>query len=636
MKNVLTETEFTKIRTIISQTAISDKGKAAILARKPATQINTVRSWLKETEEAMTILASGQHIPLMGLAQIGHLTQKITKGQILEPSELTEYSDFLRSFQLIQKLFQKNAYQVPTLFAYSQQLGDFSEITKEITGMVNGTRLNSDSSRQLRKTRNQVQKIEGEIEAALQKYLRNATTQKYLQERLILKKGDRYTLPVKAEFQNKINGTIIEKSNKGTTVFVEPSNVARLNEKLILAQAEEVAEVYQLLAYLTGLLAVAQEKIVYSLETVVELDIIFARAKYSRNIDGVKMAVNNEEILHLSKVTHPLLGDKAVPLSVSLGTDARGLIITGPNAGGKTVVLKTLALTCLLTAFGVLVHHDGTSNIAVFNEILIDIGDQQDMENALSTFSGHMQNIAEILRHSKRNTLVLLDEIGSGTEPNEGAALGIAIMEQMYQNGALVVATTHYGEIKDFALAHEDFKTAAMAFDAQTLTPKYQLLMNEVGSSNAFWIAEKMQLQKDVIDRSRQLLKQKDYAGKKRVFKKIGQVQTQRPTLPQFEKGDRVFSSATNKTVLFYEAEGEEGIVYADDKFFKVPLRRLRLEMAAEKLYPLDYDVESLFHDFHEEKFKKDLVRGSKKAHKQLRKMEKARRETGGNSNNSF
>lgn len=627
MKNVLTETEFTKIRTIISQTAISDKGKAAILARKPATQINTVRSWLKETEEAMTILASGQHIPLMGLAQIGHLTQKITKGQILEPSELTEYSDFLRSFQLIQKLFQKNAYQVPTLFAYSQQLGDFSEITKEITGMVNGTRLNSDSSRQLRKARNQVQKIEGEIEAALQKYLRNATTQKYLQERLILKKGDRYTLPVKAEFQNKINGTIIEKSNKGTTVFVEPSNVARLNEKLILAQAEEVAEVYQLLAYLTGLLAAAQEKIVYSLETVVELDIIFARAKYSRNIDGVKMAVNDEEILHLSNVTHPLLGDKAVPLSVSLGTDARGLIITGPNAGGKTVVLKTLALTCLLTAFGVLVHHDGTSNIAVFNEILIDIGDQQDMENALSTFSGHMQNIAEILRHSKRNTLVLLDEIGSGTEPNEGAALGIAIMEQMYQNGALVVATTHYGEIKDFALAHEDFKTAAMAFDAQTLTPKYQLLMNEVGSSNAFWIAEKMQLQKDVIDRSHQLLKQKDYAGKKRVFKKIGQVQTQRPTLPQFEKGDRVFSSDTNKTVLFYEAEGEEGIVYADDKFFKVPLRRLRLEMAAEKLYPLDYDVESLFHDFHEEKFKKDLVRGSKKAHKQLRKMEKARRE---------
>lgn len=627
MKNVLTETEFTKIRTIISQTAISDKGKAAILARKPATQINAVRSWLKETEEAMTILASGQHIPLMGLAQIGHLTQKITKGQILEPSELTEYSDFLRSFQLIQKLFQKNAYQVPTLFAYSQQLGDFSEITKEITGMVNGTRLNSDSSRQLRKARNQVQKIEGEIEAALQKYLRNATTQKYLQERLILKKGDRYTLPVKAEFQNKINGTIIEKSNKGTTVFVEPSNVARLNEKLILAQAEEVAEVYQLLAYLTGLLAVAQEKIVYSLETVVELDIIFARAKYSRNIDGVKMAVNDEEILHLSNVTHPLLGDKAVPLSVSLGTDARGLIITGPNAGGKTVVLKTLALTCLLTAFGVLVHHDGTSNIAVFNEILIDIGDQQDMENALSTFSGHMQNIAEILRHSKRNTLILLDEIGSGTEPNEGAALGIAIMEQMYQNGALVVATTHYGEIKDFALAHEDFKTAAMAFDAQTLTPKYQLLMNEVGSSNAFWIAEKMQLQKDVIDRSRQLLKQKDYAGKKRAFKKIGQVQTQRPTLPQFEKGDRVFSSATNKTVLFYEAEGEEGIVYADDKFFKVPLRRLRLEMAAEKLYPLDYDVESLFHDFHEEKFKKDLVRGSKKAHKQLRKMEKARRE---------
>lgn len=626
MKNVLTETEFTKIRNLISQTAISDKGKETILKRDPATQIHTVRNWLEETQEAMTILASGQHIPLMGLTQIGHLTQKVSKGQILEPSELTEYSDFLRSFQLIQKLLQKNSYQVPNLFAYSQQLGDFTEITREITGMVNGTRLNSDSSRQLRKARNQVQKIEGEIETALQKYLRNGTTQKYLQERLILKKGERYTLPVKAEFQNKIAGTIIERSNKGTTVFVEPSNIARLNEKLILAQAEEVAEVYQLLAYLTGLLAASQDKISYSLEIVVELDIIFARAKYSRSIDGVKIAVNDEEILHVSNVTHPLLGKNAVPLSVSLGKDARGLIITGPNAGGKTVVLKTLALTCLLTAFGVLVHHDGNSNIAIFKEILIDIGDQQDMENALSTFSGHMQNIAEILRHTKRQTLVLLDEIGSGTEPNEGAALGIAIMEQMYQNGALVVATTHYGEIKDFALAHEDFKTAAMAFDAKTLTPKYQLLMNAVGSSNAFWIAEKMQLQKDVIDRSRQLLQQKEYGGKKREFKNISQGNASRPKLPQFQKGDRVVAPE-NVTALFYEADGEEGILYSNNEFFSVPLRRLHLEMAAEKLYPLDYDVESLFHDFHEEKFKRDLTRGSKKAHHKLRKMEKARRE---------
>lgn len=626
MKNVLTETEFTKIRTLISQTAISDKGKETILKRDPATQIHTVRNWLEETQEAMTILASGQHIPLMGLTQIGHLTQKVSKGQILEPSELTEYSDFLRSFQLIQKLLQKNSYQVPNLFAYSQQLGDFTEITREITGMVNGTRLNSDSSRQLRKARNQVQKIEGEIETALQKYLRNGTTQKYLQERLILKKGERYTLPVKAEFQNKIAGTIIERSNKGTTVFVEPSNIARLNEKLILAQAEEVAEVYQLLAYLTGLLAASQDKISYSLEIVVELDIIFARAKYSRSIDGVKIAVNDEEILHVSNVTHPLLGKNAVPLSVSLGKDARGLIITGPNAGGKTVVLKTLALTCLLTAFGVLVHHDGNSNIAIFKEILIDIGDQQDMENALSTFSGHMQNIAEILRHTKRQTLVLLDEIGSGTEPNEGAALGIAIMEQMYQNGALVVATTHYGEIKDFALAHEDFKTAAMAFDAKTLTPKYQLLMNAVGSSNAFWIAEKMQLQKDVIDRSRQLLQQKEYGGKKREFKNISQDNASRAKLPQFQKGDRVVAPE-NVTALFYEADGEEGILYSNNEFFSVPLRRLHLEMAAEKLYPHDYDVESLFHDFHEEKFKRDLTRGSKKAHHKLRKMEKARRE---------
>ncbi|WP_368251728.1 endonuclease MutS2, partial [Enterococcus sp. 2201sp1_2201st1_B8_2201SCRN_220225] len=432
------ETGFDQIIAEIKGNIISDFAKKDFDNRRPTNNLQTAQKRLTETKEAMVLLSSGQHVPFMGMRTIEHLTSKIERGMVLEAGELTEYSDFLRSFRLIKQLFEKNQYQTPTLHRYTAGLGDFTEVCEAITQAINGAHVKDESSRGLRKVRSRIHKLESGINQTLEKHLKNPTTAKYLQDRLVIEKEGRQTLPVKAEFQSKINGTIIERSSRGTTVFIEPTGVSKNNDALILARGEETGEIYQILAGLTGLIADKLTEIGYSREIIGELDIIFARGKYSRRIEGKPVAVNDQEVLHLDHLYHPLLGLQAVPLTVSLGEKSRGLIITGPNAGGKTLVLKTVALACLCAASGILLKHGGNSQVPILQEIFIDIGDQQNLDNALSTFSAHMDNVAQILRQTKPASLVLLDEIGSGTEPKEGAALGIAIMEELYLKGALV------------------------------------------------------------------------------------------------------------------------------------------------------------------------------------------------------
>lgn len=318
-----------------------------------------------------------------------------------------------------------------------------------------------------------------------------------------------------------------------------------------------------------------------------------------------------------------------IPLDFELGKKNRGLVITGANAGGKTVVLKTIGLFSLMAMFGLQVPAEEGTELAVFDEIFVDIGDQQNIENALSTFSGHMQNIAKILRKIKRNTLVLLDEVGSGTEPNEGAALAVAIMEAMYMQGALIVATTHYGEIKKFANDHEDFIPAAMAFDREALKPKYLLRVGETGESQALWIAKKMNMPETLIQKAQLYIQHKEYQRKKKEFKveKLKET-TVVEEKKRFSKGDRVFSTIHQKEALVYEDTNDEKItIYLNKELITVPRKRVILKTPAEQLYPIGYELDQLFIDFQTRKREKDLARGSKKAHKQLLKEAQERRE---------
>lgn len=629
------QTQFQKIKEEVAKLCLSSYGKKILWARQPSPQLATVETWQTETAEAKIILNSNQHVPFMGLTQLEQITNQLEKGFILEAHELIDFADFLRSGRLIRQFFEKNQFQTPLLFQYSSSLPDFIQIEEAIYSSIQHSQVSSDASRELRRTRKQIAETEKEIESKLQKFLHHPDNRSKIQDMLVIRKGDVYTIPIKSSFKNQLSGTIIEESHKGTTAFIEPIVVQKLNQRLQELNASEAAEEYQILAYLTGLLAENFEMIRYSIDAIVELDVIFARGKFSRNTNGQSVKINKEERISIKHFLHPLL-DSPVPLTVQIGGEQpRGLTITGPNAGGKTVVLKSVGLATLMTMFGLQIQADSESELAIFDQIFVDIGDQQSLENALSTFSGHLHNLSGLLSQAKRHTLVLLDEIGSGTEPTEGAALAIAILESFYQKGSLIISTTHYGEIKNFSQAHEDFTTAAMAFDAATLTPKYQLLMGETGESNALWIAQKMHLDQKIITKARQYMTAKNYQLNKETFT-IKNKNAKTIPVTNFQQGDRVKVNDTGMIGLVYQVNEQEQqvSVYTNQTYHWIAKKRLTLLNKADDLYPENYDLTQLFTDFQTRKKDKDLLRGSKKSHKELRQEAQNRKKTIKNLNN--
>lgn len=620
------KTQFNEIKVQLSSYAISSFGKKRIENTQPHSKLSVVEKRLTETTEAKKLLDSSLHVPFMGLQSIEHITNQLEKGFVLTPQELLEYADFLRSLRLIRQFFEKNQTVAPLLNRYGQGLNDFNEIEEEIYQVIRNGRIIDDASRELRRARRDIAETQDKIQELLKKFIRQ--NKEKLQEAIITKRNDVFTVPIKSAYKKQVKGTIIELSSKGTTAYIEPSNVSRWNEQLVYHKMIEEAEVYQILATLTGLLAEALPLIQQNIEIIAEFDHIFARGKFSRELKGITPEINSDGYIHLVSATHPLINN-AVPLDLTIGEDYRGLTITGPNAGGKTVVLKTVALMSLMTMIGLQIPAKEGTEIAIFDQIFVDIGDAQSIENALSTFSGHMQNISEILRKTHKNSLILLDELGSGTEPNEGAALAIAIMEEFHQKGSILITTTHYGEIKRFAEQHPDFITAAMDFDAEHLTPKYRLLIGQTGESNALWIAKKMAISEQIITKAQNYFNDRSYDLEKKSFKTKTKKQPTAAYEMSYYKGDKVFLLEQQKAALVYqEIPFTENVkVFLDNTFIEVPKRRMKLEFRASELYPADYELENLFEDFHTRKERRDIDRGSKKAQRKLRKEALQRRQ---------
>ncbi|MBO0453879.1 endonuclease MutS2 [Candidatus Enterococcus murrayae] len=621
-----TKTQFNEIKQQLSSYAISSFGKKLIANTQPHSKLSVVEKRLTETTEAKHLLDSNLHVPFMGLQSIEHITNQLEKGFVLTPQELLEYADFLRSLRLIRQFFEKNQSIAPLLNRYGQGLNDFNEIEEEIYQVVRNGRIIDDASRELRRARRDIAETQDKIQELLKKFIRQ--NKEKLQEAIITKRNDIFTVPIKSAYKKQIKGTIVELSSKGTTAYIEPSSVSRWNEQLTYHKMVEESEVYQILATLTGLLAEALPLIQQNIEIIAEFDHIFARGKFSRELKGVTPKINADGYIHLVSATHPLINN-AVPLDLTVGEDYRGLTITGPNAGGKTVVLKTVALMSLMTMIGLQIPAKEGTEIAIFDQIFVDIGDAQSIENALSTFSGHMQNISEILRQTHKNSLILLDELGSGTEPNEGAALAIAIMEEFYQKGSILITTTHYGEIKRFAEQHPDFITAAMDFDAEHLTPKYRLMIGQTGESNALWIAKKMAISDQIIAKAQNYFTDRNYSVEKKIFKKRVPKPTTAAVEMTYYKGDKVFLLEQQKSALIYQEIpfSDKVTVFLEDAFLEVPKRRIKLEYRATELYPADYDLDNLFEDFHTRKERRDIDRGSKKAQRKLRKEAMQRRQ---------
>lgn len=624
--NTFEKLQYNELKEIVKSYCVSGLGKKLIDKIEPSSNIKLVEKRLEETSEARALIDAAKHIPLEGIFNIDNIIENIEKGMVLDPSDLTILCNFFRGCRKIKEFMKDKEFHAPTLYAYGNSITEFRFIEEEIEFSIRGSRVDSNASKELKKIRRHIENTEVKIQEKLEKFLKSASNKEYIQEFFISKRNDRYTIPIKVAYKNQVSGTIVESSSKGNTVFMEPNAIGKYTTELLQLKSEESIEEYKILSYLTGMIFENLREVKINIEVIAEYDMVFAKGKYSQNIQGIKPKINDYGYIKIVNGKHPLLKGSVVPLNFNIGDDYRSLIITGPNAGGKTVVLKTVGLLTLAVQSGFHIEASEESDISIFEKVFVDIGDNQSMENALSTFSSHVNNLAEIINKCNKSTLVLCDEIGSGTDPNEGAGLAIAILEEFYHKGSITVATTHYGEIKSFSEKHPDFENAAMQFKSETLEPLYKLVIGKSGESNALWISKKMGISDDIIKKAKGYIESKNYN-----FELVKDNKVKKKKEIVVDENEKNYEYSIGDKVLLIEQE-DSGIVYKEKNQFnnlqvfykgeviEVNEKRVKLEIKAEELYPEGYDLNSLFTSYSERKLERDIERGSKKALKKIQK----------------
>lgn len=620
----LEKLHYNQLKEIVKGYCASGLGKFIIDKLEPSTNIKVVNRRLDETSEGRTLLDASYNIPFDGIFNVSPLIDKMERGASLDPEDLSMMANFLRGCRKLKVFMKDKEGYAPTLSLYSNNITDLSYIEEEINISIVGNRIDSNASKELKKIRRHIDICEGKIKERLEKFLKSSANKQYIQEFFISQRNGRYTIPIKAAFKNQVEGVIIETSLKGNTVFIEPNVVGKYTSELAILKAEESIEEYKILATLTEMLYEKIKEIKINVEVISEYDMIWAKAKYSKDIDGIKPKINEHGYIKIVKGSYPLIKN-GVPLDFEIGRDYRSLIITGPNAGGKTVVLKTLGMLTLATQSGFHIKAKEGTGISIFNKIFVDIGDNQSVENALSTFSSHVKNLAYIIKESNKSTLLLFDEVGSGTEPNEGAALAIAILEELYHKGCITVATTHYGEIKNFSEQHPDFENAAMEFKKETLEPLYKLNIGKTGDSNALYISKKMGILDNIIEKTRRYIENKNYNYELIKDSKVNKkkdVEEERVEYYEFAVGDKVLWLDKNESAIVYKEKDRYNnvIILFNKEFVEVNYKRLKLEIKASELYPEGYDLNQLFVAYKQRKLNKDIERGSKKALKEIKK----------------
>ena len=620
----LDKLQLNDLKELVKIYCVSSLGKELIDNIKPKTSIYSVDTMLKENKEARNILENSNHIPLEGVFNLNSLIDKVEKGIILNPEELMKTEAFLRGCKKIKNFMENMRFYGETLSSYSLNITDLTSIEEEINFCIKANKIDTNASSELKKIRRKIENCESKIKDRLNKFLTSSSNKKYIQEFLISKRDDRYVIPIKASYKHEVNGVVLDTSSKGNTVFIEPDSVSKFSTELISLKAEESIEEYRILSYLTELIFDKIQEIRINTEVIANYDMIFAKAKYSLNHNCITPNINNHGYIKLVKAKHPLLKGNIVPLDFEIGDKYRSLIITGPNAGGKTVTLKTVGILTLMTQCGFDIPSEEGTSISIFENIFVDIGDNQSIENALSTFSSHIQNIASIINKSNKSTLVLLDEIGSGTEPNEGAALAIAILDELYQMGCITIASTHYGELKKFATMHPDFENAGMMFNKNTLEPLYKLTIGHSQNSNALFISKKMGIRDKVLKKANNYINNKDYEINLIDSRKIRNEEKIDNTIQtyDYEIGDKIRLLDKDDFGIVYTGIDKFNnlqVLYKDE-FITVNVKRTKPYLKAKDLYPEGYDLNSLFVSFKDRKLEKDIARGSKNALKKIQK----------------
>ncbi|GGN98791.1 endonuclease MutS2 [Saccharibacillus kuerlensis] len=498
--------EYKRVKTELSAYAVSYLGRRHIAALTPSADARMLRRRLDETDEAAGVLRRGASIPLPSLTGMEQILDLLGSGYVFQEQDFMHLHQFLHSCAQLIDYMRTKADWAPNAAAYASGMHRLERLREEIERCIRSGRVLDSASRELSKVRRRMATVEERSSRRMAELM--AKHRSILQESLAVQRGGRSAIPVRKEYRKLVKGSVLDESSSGQTVYIEPEEIRQFHDELELLRAEEAREETKILSELTGLAEGFGQELRLNAELVGEYDFLFAKARYALAINAVNVKLNEHGRLTLRGARHPLMGSKMVPLNFELGGRFRMLIVTGPNTGGKTLALKTVGLLTLMAQSGLLVPVEEGCELSVFTGIEADIGDGQSIEQALSTFSAHIRRVKGILETANRRTLVLIDEMASGTDPGEGVGLSIAVLEELHRRGSCVVVTTHFTEIKNFASAMPGCENARMEFDAETLQPLYRLTIGEAGRSYAFAIAKKLGIP-DAITRRAEELTQK-------------------------------------------------------------------------------------------------------------------------------
>ena len=495
----------------IAQYAVSDGAKERILAIHPYRYLEDIRRDLGEISDAQRLMAARSAPTFSGLHDVTAQLRRVEIGGTLGPAELLRVAELLRCARATAEYGDPSTRRdglKTSLDHYFAAISTNQFLENRITGAILSEEEIADTaSPELASIRRQIRAANARVRDVLNRIITSQSYSKYLQESLITQRGGRFVVPVKAEFKGEIAGLVHDVSSSGATIFVEPTQVVEANNEIKVLAAKEEKEIERILAELSNEVANFSDSIADDIRVLTMLDAIFAKAQYSLATDSYAPQLSDDLVIDLKRARHPLLDQKtAVPIDIHIGKTFNTLVITGPNTGGKTVALKTLGLLTLMVQCGLHIPAADDSTVSLFTRIFADIGDEQSISQSLSTFSSHMSNIVGILEELDDRSLTLFDELGAGTDPTEGAALAMAVIEHVRSQGALVAATTHYAELKMFAISTDGVENAACEFDVETLKPTYRLLIGVPGKSNAFAISKRLGLDERIIEEARRTL----------------------------------------------------------------------------------------------------------------------------------
>ena len=569
-----------EIRSRLSSLTISSMGAELALSLIPDnTSFESIKIKLAETSEMKIVLSDKEHIPLSRFEDMRGAIGRALKGITLETNELREISNILNISGTVKSFLSRLKDNAPVLCKKTDDIRDIPELKQRIDFCITESgEINEDAVHEIRELSHKARSLRNRIIKRLNHYLSSSEFSPILTDNYYTQREERYVIPVKAECKSKIDGIVHDSSSSGVTIFLEPSDTVELNNQLKIIKLQFEKEIQRLLKELTMLVAGVSSEIERNLAILTELDLIHARARLSQIMDAIEPEINSEGNINLKAVRHPLLSlsdTSVVPNDITISHDINVLIVSGPNTGGKTVTLKTVGLTGLMVKAGLHIPADNGSEMAIFPDIYADIGDEQDIDRHLSTFSGHLVNIIGILKFSSPSSLILLDELMISTDPSEGGALAEAILAELSIRGAKVITTTHYGQLKVAGTLRKGFKNISVEFDSKTLLPTYKLIQDTAGSSSALYISKQLGMDERIIGAASLLIKERDRrldeaVSKLEIIKKSLNEELQRASLLNKE----------SEELLKEQGEITKKMREEEKEYFKLKKKRLSKDIA--------------------------------------------------------